>query len=550
MALTASAFAGDTRTVRKWSFARRVWCDAGLPAKLVEALCSGDVDSVLYASTPLQVKDRCVVARRDFDSKPLLVKRHSWGGLSRTLRMAFREPAALSCARYGIYLDKLGIRTPRPRATVNFRIGPWSYWSYLVTDYIDGVSLYRYIRFGTHSPEELRHVARQVAQIWQRLVDADITHNDFKLENFIIDEQRNVWLIDLEKMRVGGDDARQRQRHIFDATNFLHVRGWHGRAEARAVFANALLDTPYGDWMKDSAVTHVATGLGLHEAEKDTALSVLIVCEDGINKVSKQAIDSVRDIADEVVLVQRGDNEWVNVLKRIDFFSHDSPAAIDQEWNVRPASIARSNWILALRQNETVTPFLAKELQQQIADAKLDLAFQIPIERLYFGHTISNLAETQPIRLFRQPECTLSIADGEISVTTKANERVRRLTGTIQSVECATIAEYVDCLNSQSTIAALRRHLDNERPRLLRSALRAASKFLAKCADRGGIRSGWAGVQLAALECAFRWVEEMKLHQLASEFHRAETDEAEALLEAAKLSDGGAVIEPSTARAA
>ena len=108
----------------------------------------------------------------------------------------------------------------------------------------------------------------------------------------------------------------------------------------------------------------------------------------------------------------------------------------------------------------------------------------------------------------------------------------------------------IDRFHSPAQAKALRRHFDNERPQLLRSALWAAGEFLAKCAGRGGIRSGWAGVQLVALECAFRWVEEMKLYQLTSEFHRAETDDAEALLKAAKLADGGAVAEPSTARAA
>ena len=115
-------------------------------------------------SIPLQVKDRCVVARCECDSGSLLVKRHTWGGISRTLRMVFREPAALSCARLGLYLHNHGIPTPRPRATVNFRIGPWTYRSYLVSDYVEGTSLYRYIRFGSQTGDELRHVAAQVAR--------------------------------------------------------------------------------------------------------------------------------------------------------------------------------------------------------------------------------------------------------------------------------------------------------------------------------------------------------------------------------------------------
>ncbi len=109
-----SSFAHGPRAKRHHSFMRKVWCDTELPPDLIEKLWGGDVDRVLFASTPLQVKDRCIVGRFEIDSRSLLIKRHTWGGVSRTLRMAFREPAANSCARLGVYLHNLGIPTPRP----------------------------------------------------------------------------------------------------------------------------------------------------------------------------------------------------------------------------------------------------------------------------------------------------------------------------------------------------------------------------------------------------------------------------------------------------
>src|SRR6187402_2272111 len=151
MRVDASRTTDGSRALERRSLLRGVWCDPKLPREMTDALLSGDVDRVLFDTVPLQVKDRCVVGRCECETGQLLVKRHVWGDLSRTVRMAFREPAALRCARLGLYLNDCGFRTPRPRATVNYRIGPWTYRSYLITDYIEGTSLYRYIRFETQT---------------------------------------------------------------------------------------------------------------------------------------------------------------------------------------------------------------------------------------------------------------------------------------------------------------------------------------------------------------------------------------------------------------
>src|SRR5436853_2845430 len=93
------------RAQRRRTLTRRVWCDPDLPGELVRAIISGEPDRVLFLSQPLQIKDRCIVARHDSPGGPLLVKRHTWGGLWRTLRMAFRAPAARRCAQLGLYLN-------------------------------------------------------------------------------------------------------------------------------------------------------------------------------------------------------------------------------------------------------------------------------------------------------------------------------------------------------------------------------------------------------------------------------------------------------------
>jgi hypothetical protein len=516
--------------MRRRSLRRRAWCDADLPAELAEAMLQGDPDRVLFSSNPLQIKDRCVVVRHDLGDGSLLVKRHSWGSTWRTFRMAFREPAAQRCARLGEYLHSRGIPTPRPRAYVDCRLGPWTYRSYLVSDYVEGESLYRHIRFGTQSKDELRHAARQVAAIWEKLVELGISHNDLKPENFIVDRDFNVWLIDLEKVRIGGKASRLKRRQIFDVQNFLHVRGWHRRLDARTIFAEAFLQTAHRDWLKDAGVEQAAQVSSKCDPAIDPALSVLVLCHNGIEMLhARRAIDSVRDIADEVVLVETRDPKHLDVLKRIDLFADPAPPRFaGKRPGVSPAAVpvARHPWILVLHQNESVTPFLAKELQQRIAEPKATDFVCIPIEKQFFGRSLLRRRhDDKPIRLFRQSAVALASTEALLSIAADAAD-TSNLTGTLLRCECATVAEFVERLNDETTSSAKDRLQRGARPRFGRAVWQAAGQFIKSYFRSDGILSGRTGLQVAVLRAGFRWVEETKLRQLSAEFSETALEEA------------------------
>ncbi len=344
------------------------------------------------------------------------------------------------------------------------------------------------MRAGSQTTEELRHLARQVAQTWQQLVTLGVSHNDFKLENFIVDDDLRVWLIDLERMRIGGNADRQRERQVFDVKNFLHVRGWHHRAEARAIFAEAFLQTPCGKWLRSTGVDRVALGSGLSATECDAELSALILCNGGIDlRLARKAIESVQDIADEVVLAEPTRDGRLKVLKHVEPFPSVGSSATDAKTpaaKLTAAEIARHPWVLVLHQNECVTPFLAKELQQRIADTRAGAAFRIPLERQYFGRTVRETKTEQPIRLFRSSDCGFSVDGGALRVEA-ATDRTDQLIGTIQSCECATVAEFVERLNEESSRAASVRLQAGERPRLVR----------ALCARRGSALGNVSGAR-------------------------------------------------------
>jgi hypothetical protein len=491
----------------KRSLTRRLWYDEKLPPDVIQALRDGEIDRLLFASAPLQVKDRCAVARYDHPAGPLLVKRLAWGGLSRTVRAIGREASARRCTRLGLHLHHLGIPTPLPRACMEHFFGPWGYLSYLMTDYDEGTSLYRYLRFGTQSDGELQSVTGQVARIWQQLAELGISHNDLKPENFIVDVNRDVWLIDLEKTRLRGKPDGQRRRNVFDAGNLLHIRGWHRRQAAREMMLSQLRATSCGHWLDELRL----------DGEIDAELSVLVFCENVFDVAStRQAIESVKDIADEVVLLGMGDDGNFGMIERI-HFSRAAPTSQNM------STIAAYPWVLVLHQNEVVTPLLAKDLQQKIVSPAAHDAYHIALEPRYFGQSIAPGArgESEPIRLFQQDRCTHSIASGIAEVSANPAKTGRFTIGTIQQCMCGSVDEYVERLNERTTNEAWRRLARDERASLIRGISRAAARFTSMYARRSGIGSGWAGFQIAALEAAFAWIEEAKLRQLSRNFFLA-----------------------------
>jgi hypothetical protein len=122
--------------------------------------------------------------------------------------------------------------------------------------------------------------------------------------------------------------------------------------------------------------------------------------------------------------------------------------------------------------------------------------------------------------LFHQPNCTFEFQRGDLKVSTTGGQ-ISSLIGTIIAKQCATVAEFVDRLNDQSTAAAKRRFATGQRPQMLRAAWRAATQFVSAYLQRGRFRGGWTGLQVAMLENLFAWIEEAKLYQLTGEFRPA-----------------------------
>ena len=203
-----------------------------------------DPNNLLKEGTQLQDKPRCIVARVDGYEGSFVWKRHNWGGIGRTIRKALSRPVAKKCWNDGRYLCEAGVPTPRPRLYLEQQFGPVNTCSYLLSDFVEGTSLYRFMRFQQPTESVIMELARQAAAIWQQLDDLRIQHNDFQTENFLVDPQRKLWLIDLERLRRCRRTDQVRRRQIRDIHDLLHPRNWRANPEAAELFRREIIKTP------------------------------------------------------------------------------------------------------------------------------------------------------------------------------------------------------------------------------------------------------------------------------------------------------------------
>jgi hypothetical protein len=417
--------------VRSRTLTRRLEYDHELPGDLVNTLLRGDPDQLLARAEPLQIKDRCTTARLDHDAGPLLIKRHDWGDWRRTARMLMRAPTSRVSAAVGVRLVEQGIPTPRPRASVECGLGAFGVRSFLLTDFIEGTTLYRFIRQGSFSPGDLVRLGQQLANIWQRLIDLGVSHNDLKPENFIVDPNLKVWVIDFERPRWHRDEAGLRQRHLADLARFLHVRSWHMRPEAAEPFRRELLRTTLGRWLERSQLASHPGLAGPYSAHQlASRLSIVITTRDAIgprmatnsDPSLAAAIDSVRDVADEILIARPSPLEAWDVVQRIEEPEMLSGARTSAKFDETRAARSvgpKHPWVLVMRSDERVTPELARQLPEQIVNCANLGAFSIPVEGQSSGQraTSTRSPALAPIRLYHQDRCSLSLRHGEIEIT-------------------------------------------------------------------------------------------------------------------------------------
>jgi hypothetical protein len=470
--------------------------DPALPSEFVERLW--DNPNALLTQKILQDKLRCTVARVDQPFGSFTWKRHCWGGAWRTMRRCLSRSTARKSWLDGRFLCQSGVPTPRPRLFLERRVGPFKSRSYLLTDYVPGTSLYRYMRFRGPSRDEIANFARQVAAIWQQLDDVRIQHNDFQTENFLVDPQRKLWLIDLERLCRDERGERAKRKQISDLDRLLHPRNWRANPEAAAIFRQEIVKTAAGTKvLADARSDDHPLKRSLDLANRESQLVTVLVCCRNAAATIVKCLRSVHDMADEILVADAGSTD--DTLRLVREFGGcqivEKTDLNDGEFESCAQSQASHSWVLRINPDEELSAELAREIQYVLATEPAEDAFEVLHNVCFRGQWLQRggFAGQPSIRLYRKNRKRPgSVGRIQHSIT-------RELCPSIQKYTTAAICIGAGCAHAESiTRTEASRHKD---------LFDAVGQLLRSLVLKSAWLDGWAGVHacwLSALNVYMR----------------------------------------------
>ena len=177
------------------------------------------IDALMDNGNILKNGNTCYVSHLRWNSKDVVVKSYNHKGIIHSLRHTIKKSRARRCWLNGHRLGIHNIATPKPLAYIEQRRGLLTWKSYLVTEYIEGLSLYNYLR-DENVPQEKRKTAmQQVKNLLDKLARYRITHGDLKHTNILITKNGPV-LTDLDSMQFHKYNLTFRIKRVKDLLRF------------------------------------------------------------------------------------------------------------------------------------------------------------------------------------------------------------------------------------------------------------------------------------------------------------------------------------------
>jgi len=191
---------GRSGFLRRETFTRCAIVDPELPRDLLEQLWN-DPESLIHRGEMMRKTGVRRTALLTWGERQYVVKQYrpTWWHL---LRQLPTRSWAASTFRVTHRLINAGIATPRPVACIENRWGTLRRDSFLVYEYVHGVTLRSFLADERkRAPSLAAGLARQIREFWQRVEDLRIGLADAHTGNFIVSPNGRLWIIDLDKTR-------------------------------------------------------------------------------------------------------------------------------------------------------------------------------------------------------------------------------------------------------------------------------------------------------------------------------------------------------------
>ncbi|HIG41317.1 MAG TPA: hypothetical protein EYQ14_12360 [Gammaproteobacteria bacterium] len=226
------AFRDCTRFVCQSSLSRFMVCERSAYNDDLAALLK-DPDKFMANGLVLKDGNSATVTRVKVSGRTLVVKRYNiknpWHGLLR----AFQKSRAWLSWSNAFHMEFLGIRSLRPIAMLENRLGPIRSSAYFITEYIEGPDVLDFLGKTTCPNGELE----ALVLLLSNLSESKISHGDMKATNFLMAEEGPI-IIDLDAMRQ--HKSRESFDRAFEKDLERFMQNWEGHPELESRFEGLL----------------------------------------------------------------------------------------------------------------------------------------------------------------------------------------------------------------------------------------------------------------------------------------------------------------------
>jgi hypothetical protein len=191
---------GKSGYLHRDSLVRAAIFDPELPRDLMEQLWR-DPEALIQSGEMMRRTGLRRIVRVEWASKQYVLKQYRPTYWHFVRQLISRSWASLTF-KSTVKLIDAGIPTPRPVACVENRWGNFRRDSFLMYEYIEGVTLRSYLKRKAKHPRPLTEsLTGQIRELWQRLADLRASLDDAHTGNFIVCPAGRLWVIDLDNTR-------------------------------------------------------------------------------------------------------------------------------------------------------------------------------------------------------------------------------------------------------------------------------------------------------------------------------------------------------------
>jgi serine/threonine protein kinase len=148
---------------------------------------------------------------------PAIIKIHNYKSIGHKIRRYFRRTRANRSWHYSILFNENGIRTPRPIAYKETRIGSLRGDSYFIYEWVDGINGEQYFVNNRGNVGKIEKAIKSILEITEKIKHLGLIHGDIRLKNMVFREDE-IFLTDF-------DDTKKRKWYKSDLMNNRDYRG-------------------------------------------------------------------------------------------------------------------------------------------------------------------------------------------------------------------------------------------------------------------------------------------------------------------------------------